>query len=117
MINRGEVLNLIIQFNPHYGVRSCKWTKMPGFAEADVEAFAFIACCALKFHKQVVGLVANQLSPLAVGILWWAATEVRRAAVNHPELGVTSHIKVRRFAVDFLEAAQFAGRSNRLGDG
>ena len=79
MNSEGQVHRLIVGLNPRYTVRPCKWAGVPGFEEADAEAFAFVIGSVLRFKPRVLGVIAQEMSPLAIGILLWGASEIKRA--------------------------------------
>lgn len=79
MRNEGQVHELIVSLNPQYAVRPSEWTAMPGFEDADSDAYAFIVGSAFKFKPRTLDVLARQMSPLAIGLLFWGAAEMRRA--------------------------------------
>jgi hypothetical protein len=90
MRNEGQVHELIASLNPHYAVRPSEWTAMPGFEDADSDAYAFIVGSAFKFKPRTLDVLAQQMSPLAIGLLFWGAAEMKRARrllleVNSPK--------------------------------
>ncbi len=68
MNSEGRVHHLIISLNPSYVVRPCFWARLPGFEEADAEAYAFIVGSVLKFKPRTLDLIFQQMSPLAIGV-------------------------------------------------
>jgi hypothetical protein len=79
MNSHGRVHHLIASLNPNYAVRRCVWAGIPGFQEADAEVYAFIVGSMLKFTPRTLQLISQQMSPLAIGVLFWGAAELKRA--------------------------------------
>ena len=79
MRSQGQVHHLIASLNPSYTIRPCAWTGNPGWENADAEAYAFIVGSVLKFPASVLQLMAQHLSPPAMGYLLWGAAEMKRA--------------------------------------
>ncbi len=108
----GQVYRLIVSLNPRYAVRNCEWTGMAGFEDADAEVLAFIIGSILKFKPRMLELIAQQMSPLAVGYLLWSAAEMKHAC------GFSLNLRtvMRPSASERSELARYADDGNALCD-